>query len=162
LPYFVLRKCDREFKDVRGIRQSGRFFPHSKTSRSDEFFYKAQTSLLILGPDEFFWTAYCCVDTYYDSHENEDEYDNETIAKYARENLDGPTGGAKHVDSPVWNPREYFLLILARRLEHATIEWGIIVHRLDEYFQENYVCEDARVLKTPPMKLGLLTMLPTG
>lgn len=78
----------------------------------DEFCYHdAQTSFLVAGTDEWFWTAYCCVDSFLGS---------ESPEVYISYNDDGPSGCGKEELYPVCNPREYFLLVLARRCTQMT------------------------------------------
>ena len=79
--------------------------------------------MLITGVDEWFWTAYCCTDTYFGSEE--------TIQFYHERKLDAPTGGSKSNMHPSWDPREYFLLVLSRRLGQVTKEWGNVINAFE-------------------------------
>ena len=88
-----------------------------------EYLHEAQLSLLIAGIDEWFWTAYCLTDTYFGSEES--------IQFYHDNQLDALSGGEKSLKYPIWNPREYFLSILARRLKQVTKEWGSIVELIE-------------------------------
>ena len=101
----------------------------SEREEDQDFFHEAQVSFLLLGIDEWVWTAYCCVDTYFGSEPNHRTYHDDGV--------DAPTGGAKYLNFPIWNPREYFLMVLARRMMQATREWTNLVHvvqqRLDLY-----------------------------
>ena len=127
LPYYALREAHPPSFDPRRLRRSAKFVsPRSTTGRS-EYLHEAQISVLVSGVDEWFWTAYCCVDTYFGSEES--------IEYYHVRDLDAPTGGLKPNHYPVWNPREYFLLILSRRVRQITREWGNIVDTLDHRLQ---------------------------
>lgn len=81
---------------------------------------------MIVGVDEWFWTAYCLVDTYFGSESEYRDY----LDKKA---LDPCSGGAKPLRFPVWNPREYFLLVLSRRIKQATREWTEVIRTFNEY-----------------------------
>lgn len=93
------------------------------------FYHDAQISVLITGVDEWYWTAYCCVDTFSEQAETADTY--------VDCNDDGPSGGGRDEEYPVWNPREYFLLVLSRRCTQIALEWEVLVYeliaRLDTY-----------------------------
>ena len=80
--------------------------------------------MLVTGFDEWFWTAYCCAETYFGSEES--------IQYYTDNQLDALTGGEKSMLYPVWNPREYFLSILSRRLKQVTKEWSNVVETLQD------------------------------
>lgn len=97
-----------------------------KGNIEESYYYEAQTSILVTGLDEYFWTVYCAVETYYGSEENEQAY------LTARDPLDPPTGGAKWLKWPHWNPREYYLRIVAQRMMQATEEWKALIEAFDE------------------------------
>ena len=89
--------------------------------------------MVVIGYDEWHWTAYCCADTYFGSEE--------TIQLYHERGLDAPSGGARPTHYPVWNPREYFLFILSRRTKQVTKEWGNVVNTLEDrlrYYVRTY------------------------
>ena len=95
----------------------------------DVFYYEAEISFLITGVDEWHWTAYCCVDTFFDGELEPDWY--------WENHFDGPIGGSRQEFQPVWNPREYFLLVFSRRMSQATREWknltDVLNSRLNTY-----------------------------
>lgn len=78
----------------------------------------------MIGIDEWFWTAYCCVETYFGSEQS--------IQRYHDGELDAPTGGARPTHMPVWNPRHYYLLVLSRRVRQVTKEWANLVNTIDK------------------------------
>lgn len=101
--------------------------PNAASRGGDAIYYhEAQLSLLIFGVDEWLWTAYCCPDTYFGSE------------KYAEEDFDDGNGadpnagGAVMIEQPVWNPREYYLMLLQRRMSQATHEWTELVNAFTE------------------------------
>ena len=124
LPYYALRQDRALQADSRGLRRSGYFIPNLDGPQNHEYLYEAQLSLLVTGVDEWFWTAYCCAETYFGSEES--------IQYYSDNELDALTGGEKSMLYPVWNPREYFLSVLSRRLKQVTKEWIIVVDTLQD------------------------------
>ena len=100
LPYLALRKSEKPISDSRGLRRSGRFIPTEQTVDGYEQIHEAHISLLVAGIDEWYWTAYCCVDRYFGSEDN--------IQFYLDNQFDAPIGGSeRRTEFPVWNPREY-------------------------------------------------------
>ena len=93
------------------------------------YYYEAQISILVTGVNEWFWTSYCVVDTYFDS---------ERIGYVDGSNpRDAASGGGMLSEHPNWNPREYFLIVVSRRLMQSTREWSslvkIFIQRLNNY-----------------------------
>ncbi len=125
LPYFALRRNKAPTLDPRGLRRSGPFVRVQESLKGYEQIHEAQISLLVVGIDEWYWTAYFCVDKYFGSEE--------TPQFYLDNQLDAPIGGTgRSTIFPVWNPREYFLIILSRRTRQITREWSSIVVTLEE------------------------------
>ena len=98
--------------------------PINQGRPQSEYLYEAQISLLITGVDEWFWTTYFCAETHFGSEES--------IQYYHENKLDALTGGEKSLLYPVWNPREYYLSILSRRLKQVTKEWSTVVESLED------------------------------
>jgi hypothetical protein len=119
LPDFALRQQERPLTKPHLYQHLGRFSNDAKAPEEGAYFHEAQISLLVFGPDEYFWTANCFVDTYFQSEES--------IEQYKSRGDDAPTGGAQPVNLPYWDPREYVLTVLARRIEHVTMEWRNII-----------------------------------
>ena len=102
--------------------------------KPDAVYHEAQVSFLLFGPDEWFWTVYCIVDTYFGSEISNEEY-LEAVSgppEYAPFPQDPPTGGEKLLNEPVWNPRGYFLVVLARRMEQVSKEWSDLVAAIND------------------------------
>lgn len=127
LPYYALRRGAMTDADSRGLRRCGRFNPIGTNTGDPEYLYEAHISVLVTGPDEWFWTALCCVETYFDSRES--------CQRYYDQGFDAPTGAAQPMEFPVWNPRQYYLLILSRRMGQITKEWANIVNTFDKRLQ---------------------------
>ena len=117
--------------DARGLRRSCAFPSGLDSPELKERLYEAQVSVLVTGVDEWVWTAYCCVETYFGSEKS--------VKHYHENNLDALTGGETFSGFPVWNPREYFISVLSRRLRQITKEWSNIVEALEQWLR-NYVC----------------------
>lgn len=132
LPYYALRQYNIPRKDPRGLRHCGRFVTGQSRSSVNEYLYEAQISMLVSGIDEWFWTAYCCTDTYFGSEE--------TLQSYHESGNDAAVGGAERPGwFPVWNPRGYFLLVLSRRFRQITKEWSVVIRTLEDRLQV-HVC----------------------
>ena len=125
LPYYALRTARAPLPDSRGLRRHGRFIlADSSHHTAKEYLYESQISLLIIGIDEWFWTAYLCLDTFFEGKEN--------ISSHYSNDNDALIGGAVRPNKfPVWNPRQYFLFILSRRFKQVTKEWAAIVRNLE-------------------------------
>lgn len=78
---------------------------------------------MVTGIDEWVWTAYCCTDTHFGSEE--------TVQYYHENGLNAPTGGETSTVYPIWNPREYFLLVPSCRMKQTIKEWSSVVIALE-------------------------------
>lgn len=125
IPYFALRSYSPHPAaiDERGLRRRGKLHRSICLSGKPEYLYEAQISILVTGVDEWFWTAYCLTDTFFGC--------NKTVRQYYDDRADAPSGGDKPAHYPIWNPREYFIRVVFRRMRQATKEWGNIVSNLD-------------------------------
>lgn len=103
---------------------------------------EAQVSLVICGSDEKRWVAYCFVDTGFDDEE-EDGEDIHRADRIADGNVDA--------NRPIWNPREYFLLIVRIRMEQILKEWTDLVRYVETQFKEY---NDAHPFISEPSKSG--------
>jgi hypothetical protein len=91
------------------------------TDLTEEYYYEAVASASIIGIDEWVWTGYCCIDTYF----GEEAWNYPDSPK--DEETDGPSGGSILQKRPVWNPRQYFLVVLQQRVIQATTEWNALI-----------------------------------
>jgi hypothetical protein len=94
---------------------------------SDMCIYEAQVSVLVTGVDHWSWTAHAFVDTSYHGDDNR-----ESVEYYADSTVpvDPLTAGSHVADTPIWKPREYFLLVLERRMGQVKKEWEQTVNSL--------------------------------
>ncbi|OCL12573.1 hypothetical protein AOQ84DRAFT_372958 [Glonium stellatum] len=113
IPYFALRLGsaipDQRTLQGRGLR-THRLLPLRRLGELESYYYEAQISFLMTGLDEWLWTTYCCVDTFFGSETDREAYLNPLNP------TDAATGGWLQQQYPVWNPREYFLAVLSRRM----------------------------------------------
>ena len=125
IPYYALRRGQPR-KDKRTAYgkplRSSKLLPLGANQEEQlDYYYQANNSFLIVGVDEWLWSAYCCVDSFYTSEVNHRSY---------FENLP-PTepcsGGGTWLRWPTWNPRQFFLYVLLRRLRQATREWKALI-----------------------------------
>jgi hypothetical protein len=88
--------------------------------------YEAHISIVICGSENTRWVAYAFVDRYCNTEELENELSSEGL------HVD-PIAGGEELDSdlPVWNPREYFLIIVELRLGQVLREWQNVVRRVE-------------------------------
>jgi hypothetical protein len=134
LPYMALRR--ERVADSRKLRTSHEMLEtlemETRPASNDSFYHQAQISFLLTGVDEWHWTAYCCVDRFFGSEKNPDWY--------LSRQFDGPPAGGRAEFFPIWNPREYFLFVCARRFSQVTKEWSNAIlkleSRLDEYVRD--------------------------
>lgn len=111
-------------QDLRGLRTCRYLRPPSQAQDTWECIFETQISFGIFGSDEFFWTAYCFVDTYGSNQESNDQY--------LQRKLDAPSGGSVKQESPIWEPRYYFLTVFSMRLSQVTMEWTVLVQALEK------------------------------
>ncbi|KAJ4367494.1 hypothetical protein N0V83_007077 [Neocucurbitaria cava] len=122
-----------------------------KVSHEEDLYYhQAQTSSLSWGTDEWFWTEVFLVDTYFGSEENHKTYFTNCNEG---DGIDPPLGGRGSMVTPRFDPREYFLLKVDRRVEQVTTEYSALVETFDKRM-EYYVSDPDYV--EPPMGLSHL------
>jgi hypothetical protein len=152
MPYYVLRKSKSLCVDIRmkcngePLRQS-RELPFlsrptnaSKSTGDQHCLYEAQISVTVTGIDDWVWTAYGLVDTYFASGETADDYD--TLEGRLRRRPDPLAAGQLNADKPIWTPREYFLKVFEIRLNQALKEWDKIACTVEEEIKRYVLCMD--------------------
>jgi hypothetical protein len=146
IPYHALRLGPiHSTKDPRKI--SGKRLRKSEplplrlesTDQEDLFYHGAQTSSLCWGPDESFWTEVFLVDTYFGSEENHLTYLTPPQGRQPGDGSDPPLGGRGSMRKPLFDPREYFLLKIDRRMDQVTTEYSALVETFNKRMNE-YVC----------------------
>ncbi|KAK2016887.1 hypothetical protein LZ32DRAFT_667170 [Colletotrichum eremochloae] len=110
-----------------------------------ECLYEAQTSLVVSGPNASIWTACLLTDTYFRDQldANDEELLSYHEAAWINDGLyyDPLTCGVHDATIPVWNPREYYCLVLMVRITRIKEEWIKIYYhltdRIDAYLQKS-------------------------
>lgn len=82
---------------------------------------------MVTGIDEWFWTGYGFVDTYYHS---EGSGESAEIFGNDPNQMDPLLCGRHELSRAIWDPREYFLRVLLCRMEQVKEEWTNVVSRL--------------------------------
>ncbi|KAF1816964.1 hypothetical protein P152DRAFT_5104 [Eremomyces bilateralis CBS 781.70] len=131
LPYYALRKGSeksdrRKYKATR-LRRSYELPLPRKPGEKGVRYYEAEVSGLTTGVDDFFYTTYCFVDTYFGSEE--------LCPTYLDRRTD-PLTAIRPLDFPVWNPRENYILPFSRRLRQVTEEQRDLINEFDDRMEE--------------------------
>lgn len=102
-------------------------------TKTPAYIFPAKYSFAVTGIDEWRWTAYCFVDTLFDTDD-----DAECVSNYVGNSqgpggmhLDPCTAGEEFMDNVVQDPRKYFLRVLAARLACISEEWRRIAHKVE-------------------------------
>ncbi|KEF60827.1 uncharacterized protein A1O9_02389 [Exophiala aquamarina CBS 119918] len=142
LPYYALRSGDktkdhRQDKGGKSLRHSHdvSFLYWDANDSAHYSLYEAQISCTITGLDEECWTAYCFIDTWFDTTDRK-----ESVVRYRKDFVDSGelyrpdplTRGLTTTDTDVMDPREYFLMVLRVRLAQATSEWQRLIENVDQ------------------------------
>jgi hypothetical protein len=134
IPYFALRdvKNGRQLRDKRTLfgkpLRKSKPLPLARNGRNRGLMYhEAKMSCKVIGIDDFFWTSYYLDDCYFGSEKMKSTY----LSTVDSEGLDPASGGARTLKYPFWNPREYFLKVLARRMGQATREYRNLILAFD-------------------------------
>jgi hypothetical protein len=90
-----------------------------------EQIFEAQLSVLVTGIDNRFWTAYSIADVYFKTSDC-----SETAEYYHGANEDPHSGGKDGAKQVIWDAREFFLRILACRMEQVREECNNVVSQL--------------------------------
>jgi hypothetical protein len=114
-----------------------------KKDEEKAYIHEAQISIMVTGLDDWYWTAYCFVDVYFKSPGHR-----ESVEYYSDTNRDPLSGGKTSTvrDKPTWLPREYFLQLLAYRIEQVKQEWANAVYQLLRHIQP-CVCDPQTVFR---------------
>jgi hypothetical protein len=105
--------------------------------QEDLYYHEAQISSLSWGPDQTFWSELFLVDTYFGSEEKLADYLETPRGGQYGDGSDPPLAGQGSMEIPMFDPREYFLLKIDRRMEQVTTEYRALVEifnkRMEEY-----------------------------
>ncbi|KAF2084415.1 hypothetical protein K490DRAFT_68722 [Saccharata proteae CBS 121410] len=137
LPFLALRtgpeKPDTRLdKRAQPLRAASLLPLHPSAEEAAEHYHEASLSLVVVGLDEWQWSAYCLVDTYFEPSRRKAAYATEPDYDHW-EDPDGPAaGGANEFKGPMWNPREYFLVVLARRVQQVVMAWRVLMDVMED------------------------------
>ncbi|WDK10176.1 transcription factor sef1 [Colletotrichum graminicola] len=123
------------------------FLPRFQGSSGDggptDCLYEAQTSLTVSGPNSSIWTACLLTDTYF--RDQMDVNDEELLSYHEAAGIndglyyDPLTSGDIDATVPIWDPREYYCLVLMIRIKRIKEEWFKVNYhlqnRIDAYLQ---------------------------
>jgi hypothetical protein len=164
LPFFVLKTSTtkqgarRQSSNEPTLRRSTNVsFLNGPTTICSEWLHEAQISCLVTGSDESRWVAHLWVDTSYFDPNDEDREDVFEYETDAREDsgmhADPLTYGVDDANTPIWDPRTYFLTVFARRLPQVRREWERVVMRFSQRiraFEETLHDEMTRLRPSNP------------
>ncbi|KAF1846957.1 uncharacterized protein K460DRAFT_50845 [Cucurbitaria berberidis CBS 394.84] len=152
LPYLVLRAVPTSEKHGRGARNKQQCWTDlsflnissSADTNSHHTIHESQVSIVLFGIDHNQWTGYafarrCCTDTNENAEHEDGSYSDELSKEDGHlledELENNPFSLHDGVPSErhdfVWDPRAYWLCIVARRLRIVHQEWEYLVHRVD-------------------------------
>jgi hypothetical protein len=119
------------------LRKSGSL-PLQSESRDQEdlYYHEAQTPSLSWGPDDTFWSEIFLVDTYFGSEKRLETYLDTPTNGNPGDGSDPPLGGRGSMELPMFDPREYFLLKVDRRIEQVATEYGALVETFNKRMEE--------------------------
>jgi hypothetical protein len=96
--------------------------------------HEAQISFVICGSDNRRWVGYGFVDTEFD-RENLADHDLSYVGKHE----DPIAFGELDANLPIWDPREYFLMVLQIRMAQVLKEWECLIRTVERSINQ-YVC----------------------
>jgi hypothetical protein len=102
--------------------------PHDRNSFK---IHEASISLAICGCDNKRWEAYAFVDT---ENVSDDENLSDKIwnvEEWALDPIASDESVEVNANKPIWNPREYFLMILEIKIRQVLKEWQYLVRTVE-------------------------------
>lgn len=121
------------------------------------FLHDAQFSFVVTGHNNSTWTAWALADTYFYDEEN-GENNKDMLAFYDGVDKEFDPLVRKGVDTPIWDPREYFLVVLRTRLKQIVKKWRAIVYEMKSSV-EDYVRRNTLFFSLSPSGLSPATLL---
>ena len=108
--------------------------------------YEAQTSIVVTGIDNWVWAAYGIVDTYFGSKESVRHYHKENGPSAQVDPLAAGQVPAIPSLSLIWTPREYFLAIVAIRMNEALRAWRETINVVEDIVKQYVYTEELPIL----------------
>ncbi|OAQ58415.1 hypothetical protein VFPPC_16977 [Pochonia chlamydosporia 170] len=139
LPHYVWRRAahgradHRRDSNAAPLRQTVEVsYLHLQNPSDRSFLYESQISCVIAGSDKRTWVGYCFVDTFFDvgSEVRESVHSIHDDLVDGGAHMDPFTYGIKDAESPIRDPREYFLTVFRLRARQVLTEWRRVVWEL--------------------------------
>jgi hypothetical protein len=115
--------------------------PANKASPKKACIYEAQASVALTGTENFVYTLYGTIDTYY---ETKSEHSVKVYHRDWKENgcmWDPFLGRTRELNRPVWESRLYFLMIWEAQLANAVLEWDNLTIEMKGAADKRYVSD---------------------
>jgi hypothetical protein len=117
-------------------------------SSASEWVYEAHFAFALTGINHRFWTAYCFVDTHFDSRDSVKTY--HKMNGDPRGTADPLAAGFLHSESPIWEPRQYFAKVVEFRIRLIEKEWNKIIEKM-----ERDIAQYVHILNFPRFSTGV-------
>ncbi|KAJ9623390.1 hypothetical protein H2204_011206, partial [Knufia peltigerae] len=150
LPYYAWRTSPHPRRDAR-LDGSGRTLRQAMDvslleellvrdcTADNSYLYEAQISCVIAGCDEWRWTAYCFVDSYFDSEDpGPSKPDPEMLSEV--QSWGSPSRPPNRHEA-----RYFFLKVLATRTEQICKEWGLVMSKLEQSSRSWFTRSSVRI-----------------
>jgi hypothetical protein len=98
--------------------------------------FEARFSVVICGSQEGRWTAYAFDDTEFDGEDLYEKMMGNCQPFHADPIASCIWGDDVNADIPIWNPREYFLIVVANRIARAANDWESLVGPVERSIRE--------------------------
>jgi hypothetical protein len=95
----------------------------------------------VTGIDHWVWLAYGLVDTYFESQETVDGYDQLSGTRGQHKGRADPLrAGQSDANKPIWTPREYFFAVFEVRMNQILKEWNWIFVNVEKGVTQYVSC----------------------
>ncbi|KAH8648232.1 hypothetical protein BGZ61DRAFT_548526 [Ilyonectria robusta] len=115
---------DRPLRKVRDLSFLRAESTDGPSIHDTDYLCEAQISCVLIGHHDRVWTAYCFVDTYFDLEDSKDSVnDYEDEEDFGELYPDPLSRGTLDANTPILDPRIYFLRVLETRMLQVEQEW---------------------------------------
>lgn len=135
-----LLKDPRMYLNGRSLRRSwesrslSQEFGTVASSSTVDCLYEAHLAVTVTGIDTQVWTAYCFVDTYFDTNDRVESYHETT--RWGSGRADPFAAGFIDGNFPIREPREYFAKIVELRARLIAREWTKIIDKAEREIEQ--------------------------
>jgi hypothetical protein len=136
VPFYVIKESKRLLSDTRKgfegkpLRRSWALPFLSGSRDAPCCLYEAQMSVTVTGIDDYVWTAYGIVDSYFQSKDTAVSYHKMQSSRTLW--IDPLAAGQLPFLNPVYTPREYYLKVFEIRMRQVLREWQLILDKIEE------------------------------